>query len=59
MTLSILWEGPKGIYAEICGTGKLLFIPLESDENPEPLAPHATACHAICSNEELESEEEV
>jgi len=51
-------EDPEGIYAKICGSGQLLFIPLESDENPEPSAPHATACHAICANEELEGEED-
>jgi len=58
MNASILPEGPKGFYAKICGSGQFLFIPLEGGEDPEPTQPHMTACHAICANEELESEED-
>ncbi len=57
MLLGSQSDGPKGIYATICGTGQMLFIPLNEDGQPEPSGPHMIACHAICANEELEYEE--
>jgi len=59
MNASIMPEDPEGIYAKICGSGQLLFIPVNNNENPEPTQPHMTACHAICANEDHEGDDDV
>lgn len=56
LALRISAETPSGIYAKICGTGALIFISLGGNETPDPSQPHLTACHAICTHEDLEIE---
>jgi len=57
MSAPVMTEGVEGIYANICGSGQVIFIPLEED-NPEPGKTHLTACHAICANEDSDSDED-
>jgi len=49
---------PAGILVNVCGSGRLLFIPLKGENNPDPNQRHVTACHAICASKELESDED-
>jgi len=51
-------QNPEGVFAKICGSGQLVFIPLKGQDTPDPSQPHMTACHAICANEELDIDED-